>query len=405
MPGMMHPGSFGSTERTMILVDHLFRRYQVFISSTFKDLEKERTVVRAALSKHNYIVEGMELFPATDRKQWEVIKDRIDRSDIYVLIIAESYGSSTTDGHAWEPKLVGPGERVSYTQLEFRYALHRRIPVLAFIKGQRGNDQDVERFTKEVQSSGLTTDYWVDIPELVVDILSGLSEKARSETFAAGNGWVKAPELHHPIDHSNRAVFLGSKMHYVKFVSHAQRTDDRAPLYRKRIHRVDKEFDVWDEYNAITVNCFSHCLNAYKFYTRTQGDAVDFTVLFPYVDKLTFSDVKEGLHDKVLNPTIEAPSNVYAVATSYLNGFQKGNTDIGTKATHPARVMRLVADFSSLADHDKRFRLAGCVQVDPSEKEEDIMSEVRSTQPGIHMVERLNVPVDHVIKFKFDLIG
>lgn len=387
----------------MILVDHLLHRYQVFISSTFKELEKERQIVQDALAKHNYIVEGMEIFPAADRKPWEVIKDRINRSDIYLLIIADSYGSIAKDAQTLEPDLVAAGEEISFTHLEYRYALKRKIPVLAFIKKELKGKREVKAFVREVQSADFTCDNWEDVPELVMDILGGLAEKVRTGSFAAGNGWVKAAELHRPIDHSNKAVFLASKIHYYKFVSHAHRSNSR-PLYRKRVQRVNKEFDVWDEYNAITVNCFSHCLNALKFYTRTEGDAVDFTVLFPYVDKLTFSDEKEGLRDTVLNPTIEAPSNVYAVAASYINGFQKGNTDIATKATHLARVLRLVVDFSSLNDHQRRFRLRACVQVDPSGTERDIMAKVDLSKPGIYTIERYNVPVDNVLKFKFDLL-
>lgn len=389
----------------MILTDHLYRRYQVFISSTFRDLEKERNVVRNALVKHNYIVEGMEMFPATDKRQWEVIKERIDKSDLYVLIIADRFGSVAADAHDWEPELVGSSESISFTQLEFRYARQRRIPILAFIKARRKEEEKgVKEFIAEVQT-GRMTDYWKDLTELQSDIIASIDERVRSEGFTASNGWVHAASLHHPIDYNNKAVFLASKLHYVKFVAHSEKGRGRPALYRKFIPRVGKEFDVWDEYNAVSVNCFSHCLNAYKFYTRTQGDALDFSVLMPYVDKLTFSDVKEGTQDKVLNPTIEAPSNVYAVATSYLNGFQRGNTELATKATHPARVLRMIVDFTSVPDHARRFTLRNCLEVDPSEREKDITQDVRSLQPGVHMIERNNVPRDHVLKFNFELPG
>ncbi|MBK8498672.1 MAG: DUF4062 domain-containing protein [Flavobacteriales bacterium] len=410
----------------MILTDHLYRRYQVFISSTFRDLEKERNVVRNALVKHNYIVEGMEMFPATDKRQWEVIKERIDKSDLYVLIIADRFGSVAADAHAWEPELVGVNESISYTQLEFRYARHRRIPILAFIKARRKKpemgardqhkqedktvndlrkeEERVSSFIAEVQT-GRMTDYWKDLTELQSDIIASIDERVRSEGFTSSNGWVHAASLHHPIDYNNKAVFLASKLHYVKFVAHSEKGHGRPALYRKFVPRVGKEFDVWDEYNTVSVNCFSHCLNAYKFYTRTQGDALDFSVLMPYVEKLTFSDVKEGLQDKVLNPTIEAPSNVYAVATSYLNGFQRGNTELATKATHPARVLRMIVDFTSVPDHARRFRLSNCLEVDPSEREKDITREVRSLQPGVLLIERTNVPRDHVLKFNFELLA
>lgn len=404
----------------MILTDHLPRRYQIFLSSTFLDLQKEREKVSEALASDNHIVEGMELFPASNQKQWDVITERIDRSDVYLLIIGDKYGSTTDQAHKWKLELAKDGEVVSYTQLEYRYAKTRRLPILALIKvtpkKEVVDETDVAKqerikeelavaaFIKEVQNGGITTDYWHDAAELAVDVMRAVNNQITSEGFTAGHGWVRADSLHHPIDHDNKAVFLASKTQYAKFVAHAHKHPGRAPLYRKYIHRLQKEFDVWDEYNTVTVNCFSHCLNAFKFYTRTDGDAVDFSVLMPYVDKLTFSDVKEGVRDTVFNPTIEAPSNVYAVATSYINGFQDGNTDLATKATHHTRVLRFIADFTSIPDHQRRFQLLRCVQVDPQAMELNITKEVRSIQPGVYLIERINVPKDHVIKFNFKVL-
>jgi len=41
---------------------------------------------------------GMEMFSADDAEQWEVIKDTIDMSDYYVVIIGHRYGSVTSEG-------------------------------------------------------------------------------------------------------------------------------------------------------------------------------------------------------------------------------------------------------------------------------------------------------------------
>nr|EIP1106119.1 DUF4062 domain-containing protein [Citrobacter freundii] len=42
------------------------KRYQVFISSTFKDLEVERSTVFQTLMEMDCIPAGMELFPSID---------------------------------------------------------------------------------------------------------------------------------------------------------------------------------------------------------------------------------------------------------------------------------------------------------------------------------------------------
>ena len=50
------------------------KRYQVFISSTFEDLQDERKEVMNALLELNCIPAGMELFPASSEEQWSLIK-------------------------------------------------------------------------------------------------------------------------------------------------------------------------------------------------------------------------------------------------------------------------------------------------------------------------------------------
>lgn len=45
------------------------KRYQVFVSSTFTDLQEERRHVIQTLVKMDCIPSGMELFPAADEEQ------------------------------------------------------------------------------------------------------------------------------------------------------------------------------------------------------------------------------------------------------------------------------------------------------------------------------------------------
>ena len=82
------------------------KRYQVFISSTFADLEEERKGIMQAIIELDCFPAGMEMFPATDSEQFEYIKTIIDESDYYVLIVAGRYGSIAEDG-------------ISYTEKEF----------------------------------------------------------------------------------------------------------------------------------------------------------------------------------------------------------------------------------------------------------------------------------------------
>jgi hypothetical protein len=96
------------------------KRYQVFVSSTFQDLQQERQEVIQALLELDCIPSGMELFPAANEDQWTLIKRVIDDCDYYIVIVAGRYGSLASDG-------------MSYTEKEYRYAAERTKPIIAFL--------------------------------------------------------------------------------------------------------------------------------------------------------------------------------------------------------------------------------------------------------------------------------
>jgi len=98
------------------------KRYQVFVSSTFEDLKAERQEVMQALLELDCIPSGMELFPAANESQWSLIKRVIDDCDYYIVIVAGRYGSISPQGR-------------SYTEMEYRYALEKSKPTMAFLHG------------------------------------------------------------------------------------------------------------------------------------------------------------------------------------------------------------------------------------------------------------------------------
>lgn len=106
------------------------RRHQVFISSTFSDLKKERAEIVQALLELDCFPAGMEIFPATTDAAWDLIKGVIDDSDYYCLVIGGRYGSLDEEG-------------IGYTEKEYDYAVSIGKPVLAFLhKNPGGIPQD-----------------------------------------------------------------------------------------------------------------------------------------------------------------------------------------------------------------------------------------------------------------------
>lgn len=103
------------------------KREQVFISSTFKDLQEERRAVTQVLLQADAIPAGMELFPASDSQKFDLIKRVIDLCDYYVVIVGGRYGS------------VDVEDQLSYTEKEYDYAVERGIPVMAFLHSDPGS--------------------------------------------------------------------------------------------------------------------------------------------------------------------------------------------------------------------------------------------------------------------------
>lgn len=96
------------------------KRYQIFISSTYKDLQLERQAVLESVLKLRHIPVGMEHFVSTSEEQFNYIKRLLDETDYYIIIIGNRYGSQADDG-------------ISYTEKEFDYAVNLGIPVIACI--------------------------------------------------------------------------------------------------------------------------------------------------------------------------------------------------------------------------------------------------------------------------------
>lgn len=96
------------------------RLYQVFVSSTFTDLQEERRRVMEVLLNANCVPAGMELFPASGQDQLDMIKPIIDRSDYYLIIVGARYGSPSSRG-------------ISFTEREYRHAVEHGKHILGFV--------------------------------------------------------------------------------------------------------------------------------------------------------------------------------------------------------------------------------------------------------------------------------
>ncbi|EXI81265.1 MAG: hypothetical protein AW10_01279 [Candidatus Accumulibacter appositus] len=165
------------------------KRYQVFVSSTFRDLELERQEVMHALLELDCIPAGMELFPAANETQWNLIEKVIDDCDYYLLILGGRYGS------------IGP-EGISYTEMEYRYALSTGKPTIAFLHRTPGkiivdNSESSPDGKEKLQAFRTSVEkklckHWETPQELGSVVSRSLIQLIKSTPAV---GWVRANEL------------------------------------------------------------------------------------------------------------------------------------------------------------------------------------------------------------------
>lgn len=160
------------------------KRYQIFISSTYKDLIVERQKVTQAILKLYHFPIGMEMFHADNEEQWSQIKNTIDMSDYYVLIIGRYCGT------------LIESEGISYTEKEYNYAISKGIPVLSFLISEEAKKESygvetgkqqkaLKKFIKKVKK--LPCEFWNTPDELAYQVASTLSIKFCENNR---NGWM-----------------------------------------------------------------------------------------------------------------------------------------------------------------------------------------------------------------------
>lgn len=161
----------------------------MFISSTYDDLVEARAKVRDAILKMYHFPVGMELFGAANEEQWQIISETIDSSDYYVLIIGQRYGSIIPEGL--------PDAGISYTEKEFRYAVKKGIPILAFLIDDdvavKPGFMDTKNYDKLIEFKDLVkkdrlVEWWKTTDDLAQKVTTALYKQI---TRTERPGWIR----------------------------------------------------------------------------------------------------------------------------------------------------------------------------------------------------------------------
>lgn len=180
------------------------RKYQVFISSSFIDLEAERKELFMTTLSDGNIPFGMELLKPGYQRGLDTIKRKIEESDIFVILVGARLGSPAQD-------------LLAFTQKEYEYAQEAGLPIITFLLNETeyrnirdGIKSPDPEFGKHTELSNFREDVKkVDGGSRIVGYFSyGKLEKlSRDYSYAItdcvdalegelphGKGWVKGNE-------------------------------------------------------------------------------------------------------------------------------------------------------------------------------------------------------------------
>ena len=247
------------------------KRYQIFISSTYKDLIEERQKVTQAILKLYHFPIGMEMFHADNEEQWIQIKNTIDMSDYYVLIIGRYCGTLIED------------EGISYTEKEYNYAIYKGIPVLSFIISDTAKKESygietskqqraLKKFIKKVKK--LPCEFWSTADELVFQVTSTLSMKFKENNR---NGWIK-----NEID----CIYSMINSYFSNFSE--KQIDDllKKIMYTKLIGGIDENLEDGKVRSLVTKQCLlmDQKIGAMNFYIKNLTKHITIKLFDKYME-------------------------------------------------------------------------------------------------------------------------
>ena len=142
-------------------------KLRVFISSVQKELEDERLIVQNLVNTDPFLSAHCvpvlyEFEPASPDTALKGCLESLDACQVYLLIVAVQYGTRV-DG-------------LSITHTEYRRAKERKLPVLAFIKGDRNvqREEGTHALLKELDADGPKYKRFGNVIELQKEVRAAL---------------------------------------------------------------------------------------------------------------------------------------------------------------------------------------------------------------------------------------
>jgi hypothetical protein len=162
------------------------KKLQVFVSSTFKDLQDERQAAVQAILRASHIPAGMELFIPGDETQWEIIKKWIIESDVFMLILGNRYGS------------INPSTGKSYVESEYDFAVENgksHFAVYTFSEPENGDKRLIEFRNRVLSKQSEAFSNCDEIKIAILATLQGFSENRNLKGWISGADFPDTSEI------------------------------------------------------------------------------------------------------------------------------------------------------------------------------------------------------------------
>lgn len=105
----------------------------IFLSSTYRDLKKEREVASKTITKNTYAILRMENWDSGPITSKEKIIEELNKASALILILGFKYGS------------IDEEEGISITEFEYESAKKLEIPIFVFVKKENGKWHNKEK--------------------------------------------------------------------------------------------------------------------------------------------------------------------------------------------------------------------------------------------------------------------
>jgi hypothetical protein len=259
------------------------KKYQVFVSSTYTDLENERREVIQGLLEMNCIPIAMELFPAANDDQWAFIERLIDDCDYYVVIVGGRYGSLSPEG-------------ISYTRKEYEYAVSKKVPVIGFLP-KDPNKIETGKTDKDVGKNILLEDFknlvqkklckFYNSPEdLKAKVITSMISLLRNYPR---QGWVKSDTM----SESNIQELLRLREKIDELEAQLSTVNNQVPKETTGLMQGEDEFIVTFEYSIDFLSEFNHTYDT--LYMALTWNRI-FEIISPHlIDEATETTMEKAL--------------------------------------------------------------------------------------------------------------